>query len=129
MTDKKRLYGQRVCLILFGVGLSILCFEIVLRLYVYLLNDQKTYTFNKELVHSIVKEQQELSRGYERNDIQEEYSAAQGEKGTIYTIGDSFTNGGNLIYTSSYPYKLYHKLEQTWTVHNMGVCESTSADS
>ena len=129
MTTQKKLYIQRFYLALFGIVLSIFTFEIVLRVYVYVLNDQKTYTFNKELVYSMAKEKDEVLSGYKRNDTQEQYSPSRQAQGNIYAIGDSFTNGGNLIYSNSYPYKLFKKLDESWNVHNMGVCESTSIDT
>ncbi len=129
MTTRKKLYIQRFYLALFGIVLSIFTFEIVLRVYVFVLNDHKTYTFNKELVYSMAKEKHEVSSGYQRNDTQEQYSPLTQPKGNIYAIGDSFTNGGNLIYSNSYPYKLFKELNESWNVHNMGVCESTSIDS
>ncbi len=129
MTTRKKLYFQRLSLAILGLALSIATVEVVLRLYVSVLNEQKTYTFNKEIVYSIGREQKEHASGYLRNDTQEEYSSSSQAFGTIYSLGDSFTNGGNLDFTSSYPYQLHHTLEQKWTIHNMGVCESSSIDT
>ncbi len=129
MTPKKKLYIQRLYLAIFGLLLSVLTVEIVLRLYVSVLNEQKTYTFNKEAVYRIAKEQKEHASGYLRNDTQEEYASQSKPLGTIYALGDSFTNGGNLDFSASYPYQLHQSLEEKWTIHNMGVCESSSIDA
>lgn len=129
MTSKKKLYIQRFYLSLFGLILSLVTVEVVLRLYVSVLNEQKTYTFNKELVYSIGREQKEYASGYLRNDTQEEYSSHSKPDGLVYAVGDSFTNGGNLDFTSSYPYQLHQSFKQKWTIHNMGVCESSSIDT
>lgn len=44
----------------------------------------------------------------------------------IVAIGDSFTNGGGGSWTQSYPYQLYQRLDERYTVINKGVCEDTT---
>ena len=44
----------------------------------------------------------------------------------IITIGDSFTNGGNVEWEQSYPFRLFEKLDKRFPVSNMGICEDTT---
>lgn len=129
MTSKKKLYLQRSFLVLFGILISILTVEFGLRFYNCFLNKERTYAFDRNLAYEIAKESVNINHGYDRNKTQEDYRPEVKPDGVIYALGDSFTNGGNLNYSASYPYQLYLKLDKHWTIHNLGVCESTSKDT
>ena len=44
----------------------------------------------------------------------------------VVTIGDSFTNGGNVSWQETYPFQLFVDLEKEIPVSNMGICEDTT---
>lgn len=47
----------------------------------------------------------------------------------IITIGDSFTNGGNVHWNETYPFQLFTKLDKKIPVSNLGICEDTTKGS
>lgn len=44
----------------------------------------------------------------------------------IVTIGDSFTNGGNVLWHQTYPFQLFLKLGKKHPVSNLGMCEDVT---
>lgn len=66
--------------------------------------------------------------GYIAEDFYEKYKLKQASK-KILTIGDSFTNAGNVPSYNSYPYFLFKLLENSGNpreILNMGVCEDST---
>ena len=51
------------------------------------------------------------------------------EKVRILTLGDSFTNGGNVDWRDSYPYRLFEMSGRSREILNMGICEDTTKGS
>lgn len=67
-------------------------------------------------------------KNYFKNHSYERYATTE-DKQLIVTIGDSFTNGGNVESGGSYPYFLKKKLESqkiNYSVLNMGMCEDST---
>lgn len=62
------------------------------------------------------------------DNVYEKYNKEESEF-TIITLGDSYTNGGNVKRKHTYPEQLYHILDESVNVVNMGLCEDTSSGS
>lgn len=70
----------------------------------------------------------EEEKTYVRDENYESYSSGKKSQ-TILSIGDSFTNAGNVKSYHSYPYNLYNLFQQEKKpkrVLNMGVCEDST---
>jgi lysophospholipase L1-like esterase len=118
----------KLILFLLAIFLAFAVVEVSLRLYVSFLNSEKNYRHFSKLIQAGKEEDIALLQGYDRDGTRELYRGSSAEKVKILAVGDSFTNGGNLNYQHSYPYKLFGLLKRAYTVTNLGVCGSTSED-
>nr|BDT29665.1 SGNH/GDSL hydrolase family protein [Bacteriovorax sp. HI3] len=112
------------------IKVSFFCLSLVLSIAVcevalnYLLKKYQmpyTYTAVKNNPHKNFNE--EKMRRHE--DIYEMYKSLPSNL-EIITVGDSFTNGGNVEWEQSYPFRLFEKLDRRFPVSNMGICEDTT---
>lgn len=104
----------KVGLFIGSLIISVLLLEGALHLFVYLGN------------HPVTLEQVALDKDYEQDDAYEVYKTNLSNDIEIYTMGDSFTNGGNVKYFETYPHQLWQKLDRKITINNLGMCESSS---
>ena len=82
------------------------------------------YYFNKTKIFEAVTV---IDREFSSDqDYKFEINIGTNIKKEIICIGDSYTNGGNLIDIETYPYLLWKELDEVTTVRNLGVCESTT---
>ncbi len=101
-------------LILFGLALSFFLIEGGLRLAgsIYVLAHDKSYFYQG--LETEPWDRDETFEVYDRNTSK-----------LILTIGDSFTNGGNVQSHQSYPSQLF-EIEKNSSVVNLGRCESST---
>lgn len=74
-----------------------------------LVNFEKIHKLNNERYDDVYEHYQSIRSGFE-----------------IVTIGDSFTNGGNVNWNQTYPFYLFLNFNQSIPITNMGICEDTS---
>lgn len=80
------------------------------------------------LPDNVIKEQAKRLNSVRYEDIYELYRAVPNDY-EIITIGDSFTNGGNVNWNETYPFQLFTKLDKKIPVSNLGICEDTTKGS
>lgn len=72
-----------------------------------------------------------LNLKFNNNRYEDTYEIYKAHKNNleVITIGDSYTNGGNVLWNQTYPFQLFLKLGKKIPVSNMGVCEDTTKGS
>lgn len=60
------------------------------------------------------------------DDIYENFNSSNNQI-QIITIGDSYTNGGNVKWHDTYPFNLFLNLDRQYTISNQGLCEDTTS--
>ncbi len=100
---------------------SILTLEISLNLFLNYFASSKVYSpfITKS---SKVKEE---GKEYRQDDLYELFPSRNKDSETI-CIGDSFTSGGNVKWSETYPSFLYNMQKKEKSIHNMGLCEDTT---
>ena len=84
------------------------------------------YFYNLSFQASYLAEDEESE--YQRDEVYEHYRSEK-TKDIILSIGDSFTNAGNVQRKFSYPhqlYKIYSENKTPSTILNMGLCEDST---
>lgn len=118
MENKKASLGFKISLSLISLLGSLILLEVGFRItgkFVYETQNRRFIPYQEPA-------------GYERDSVYE-YFESDKEKGVIVTIGDSFTNGGNVQSFHTYPYYLFKHFERDENpkeVLNMGLCEDSS---
>lgn len=110
---------------LFFLVSSILCFLLTEFALNYFL---KPYSLEKkyERINAIGAGNAEFIQKDRHENIYETFNSSNNQI-QIVTIGDSYTNGGNVKWHNTYPFNLFLNLDQQYTVLNMGLCEDTTA--
>ncbi|PIK14756.1 hypothetical protein [Halobacteriovorax sp. JY17] len=115
---KKKLENNlfaKISLSIISLSITLFVVEVSLKTigHFYNLSFQTTYLAKEE------------GRDYLRDDVYEHYSAEKSNE-IILSIGDSFTNAGNVLREFSYPHQLYSLFNSSSTVLNMGICEDST---
>jgi hypothetical protein len=112
----------KILLLTASTLLSLAAAEIFLRIYVSRFETEQTFVASP--LH------QDSSGPDERyDDIYEIFDGTAQQAPWILAVGDSFTNGGNVSWRHSYPYRLFETIARRATVKNMGICEDTTKGS
>lgn len=112
----------KLLLLLISTSLSVLCVEVYVRSRINTLNAPALFSQYKEYK---LNEAEYAGREEYIRDYSLEHFSGEGEFELLF-LGDSFTNGGNVEWESSYPFQLFKRLENRVSVRNLGVCSSTT---
>lgn len=109
----------KIFLLVISSFLSILAIELLLRSYILKYQDEQ-----------YLKAKNYRAPFYSQmfDDKYESYSV-ENSNTKIICIGDSYTNGGNVLRSQTYPEQLFSLLEEKNDVLNMGLCEDNSPSS
>lgn len=118
----------KILLSLFSILFSFLIIEIGLRSTHYYLNKSQLFSSFHDMVKSDHQKNVDKNNQYKQDNTIEVFLSNDQKQIEILAIGDSFTNGGNISYDKTYPFKLFKKLNEKISVRNLGVCESSSFD-
>ena len=80
---------------------------------------------NYQPVDGIDKSKEENLNNNRYEDIYEFYQT-RASAIEVITVGDSYTNGGNVKWDQTYPFQLFLNFNKKIPVANMGICEDTS---
>jgi lysophospholipase L1-like esterase len=111
--------------LLVSTALSLVAAELFLRSHVSRFSDPKIF-LAQPTDQSGVSPDERYNRIYETFQTEAPFTKTDIE---IVTVGDSFTNGGNVGWRESYPYYLFENLGKTLSVRNFGLCEDTTKGS
>lgn len=115
----KKKYVFLVCISVISFLLSLIAIEISFRIYTkkYFTNKiERKSSYQAPFYSMLYDEIYETNTSYTN----------QNDEIKIYALGDSYTNGGNVIRRKTYPRRLFEMLDQKYDVINMGMCEDTS---
>lgn len=118
------LFFIKSTIFLISLSLATAVSELILN---YVLEKYQT-PMSYALPENVIKDQAKRLDSIRYEDIYELYRAVP-NKYEIITIGDSFTNGGNVHWNETYPFQLFTKLEKKIPVSNLGICEDTTKGS
>jgi|GEM_PF-4361963 len=114
---------QKSALVILGIILALGVSEVLLHLihmeYV------GSYTLNPQYKDKYYK----AFSGSRYDEFYDQYSGSMDKSIKIVTVGDSFTNGGNVTRKSNYPSHLYRLFNGKYELTNLGMCEGTSRDA
>jgi lysophospholipase L1-like esterase len=114
--------NKKILIAFISCTLSLAFFEVALRLVSKRYSDPVTYEPNsKDAFFS-------LNYGSNFDDTYEKYVGKKSPE-QIITLGDSFTNGGNVMREHTYPHLLFELFDKKVSLINMGLCESTTKDT
>jgi lysophospholipase L1-like esterase len=119
MNDGKTL---KLILLVASTLLSLVAAEIFLRVYVSRFEAEQTFVASPHA-------QIDFGPDERYDDVYEVFDSSAQTTPWILTVGDSFTNGGNVSWRHSYPYRLFESIGRSATVKNMGICEDTTKGS
>lgn len=118
-------YKSKIALFIISLFVTFATTELVLRLIVKKTNEPKFFYQIKE--YELNEKEYSGTESYKRDYSSEIYKSSNRVELTLF--GDSFTNGGNVLWDDTYPYQLFQSLEKRVTVRNMGVCSNTTRQS
>lgn len=115
-------YKSKILISIISFSIAVFCVEFYVRSKINNLNFPKVYSQYSE--YKLNENEYSGRTEYIRDYSLEHYKGNNDLE--VILIGDSFTNGGNVVWDDSYPYKLYQKLGREVSVRNFGVCSSTT---
>lgn len=118
------LFGTKLTIFLASLSLATAASELILNYALERYQAPVSYI----LPDNAIKEQENSLNSVRYENIYELYRGIPNNY-EIITIGDSFTNGGNVHWNETYPFQLFTKLDKKIPVSNLGICEDTTKGS
>jgi lysophospholipase L1-like esterase len=110
-------------LVIASIAVSLIFVEVILHYSI------KRYYVIESLTPLETSDGFALSRAGSKFDEFYDHYSAKNKKISIVTVGDSFTNGGNVYRDHNYPTQLYRLLKRRVQITNLGLCEGGLIDS